>query len=167
MLLLVSVPSNAESNVNGPTNEQKVIAGIIYKLIKFTHWPSQTADKPIFNLCLEQPELVFMSFEKHQVLGHKIVIKFIKPTSPHIDQCDSIYFNSGDKSSASQILTVLNTRPVLTISVLDDFHNQGGAIHLGKKNNRITFDVNLNTLRQHQLDIPANVLTLANDVVFK
>ena len=62
------------------------------------------------------------------------------------------------------MLKNLVSRPILTVSDQADFAADGGAIELLSENNRIRFDVNLQTVRDSGLKMSSKLLQLARQV---
>jgi hypothetical protein len=56
--------------------------------------------------------------------------------------------------------------PILTVSDQPDFIEQGGMIGLVLNGNRLGFDVNLTRAHQHSVHISAELLKLAQKVIY-
>ena len=165
LFILVLTAGTAMSYASGKTSQkQKVIAGAIYKFIKFVDWEDNVVNsQATFNLCLLQNDAAFEPFKKRKIQGKTIqIIVFNHTHQP--DNCNVLYLNSTENNH-QQILDDFKNNAVLTISEQAGFITQGGMIELGSANNRLTFGINLFSAKQQRLNIGFQLLSLARTVI--
>lgn len=146
--------------------EYRLKAALIYKLTKFIEWPElptgQTLDT--FGICLlgkDQFGDALDSLSKRSV--KKIPIEIHRHTqSETVDShCQIVYISSSKRGFIDIILQSLRSRPILTLSDLDDFAEQGGILQFTTGKQRIGFTINMESARQAKLNMAAPLLDLA------
>ncbi len=148
---------------SGATQKQKVIAGAIYKFIKFVEWEQEIVEaRPSFNLCLLQYDAAFEAFKKRQFQGKAIKVLIFKEK---VQACDALYLNAS--LNHDEALQRFKDQPVLTISERQGFAASGGIIELGNHNNRLTFSINQASAKAKRLNIAFQLLSLARKVIEK
>jgi hypothetical protein len=75
-----------------------------------------------------------------------------------------IWVSASESRNLSEILSVLNGVPVLTVSDIDDFMRRGGMIGFEMEGRRVRFNVNLAAADRAGLKISSEVLKLAKRV---
>ena len=146
------------------SQKQKVIAGAIYKFIKFIEWEDSTRKTAEnFNLCLQHDDPAFTPLTKRKVQNKPIQIRLLNKKK-FTGHCDVLFFNA-EKGNSIELLKEFKNKSVLTISEQVGFASQGGIIELGSQNNRLTFSINLLSARASHLNIGFQLLSLANHVI--
>ncbi|HVK99837.1 MAG TPA: YfiR family protein [Dongiaceae bacterium] len=143
----------------------QIKAAFLYNFTKFVTWPAEMEQQGgDLRLCIfnSNPFGEYL----YQLSGRKVrnfELKVIQPTSASELESCAILFLVG-ASNREQMLEKLATRPILTVSDQEDFAVDGGAIELLSENNRIRFDVNLQTVRDSGLKMSSKLLQLARQV---
>jgi hypothetical protein len=79
--------------------------------------------------------------------------------------CDLLFVSSSERANLQQIFAALRGAPVLTISDLDRFAEQGGMIGLvTTQDNHIRFDINKGAIERAGLKASSQLLQLARIV---
>ena len=167
LLFCLCLNVQAENSID---REYRVKAAFIYNFVRFTSWPDSvfaTPDSPII-ICIYGEDYFGSSFSKFydkKIQGRKLVFK--KRTTLLADpDCQIIFISKSEKNSLPQILEKLADKPVLLISDIKNFADQGGTIGLLKLDNKIRFAINLNTARNDQLQISSHLLKLGSKVIY-
>ena len=136
-LLLPAVFSHAEAS-----KEDKVKAAIIYKITKFVTWPkkSQTLTLCVIGEGSINSEL--QKINRKYSMGRRLSITHKSHTAPLNKLCELIYIHNSDNKTTKLVLEKLKDSPVLTISDVKQFAEQGGVIGLYKIGSRIRFAIN-------------------------
>jgi hypothetical protein len=116
-------------------SEYQVKAAFVFNFVKFTDWPASTftnAKAPIvIGVVGENPfghtldDLV----KGELVCGHPLVVKRFQ-TGEAFSACHVLFVSRPAKESLPALLAALRNKPVLTVSELDRFCEQGGMINL-------------------------------------
>lgn len=160
VLLLLAAP------VSSPAEDAyRIKAAFLYNFTKFVTWPAALEQQGgTLNLCLFDGnpfgEYVHV-LSGRRVRNFELRIREVQ-TLADLPACN-ILFLAGEKQTA-QVLGAVAGQPVLTISDQAGFVGQGGAIELLTDDNRVRFDVNLQRVRDQQLDMSSRLLQLARRV---
>jgi len=147
------------------TQKQKVIAGAIYKFIKFVEWDQlSTKNQKNFIVCLQQYDPAFEPFMERTIANKPIKLQLLNQKS-NPKACHVIFFNRPQRDSGAILQTLTNPQSILTISAQPGFITQGGIIELGSHNNRLTFSINLAAAKANHLNIGFQLLSLADHVI--
>jgi hypothetical protein len=151
-----------------PPSEDKVKAAFIYNFLKFVEWPkNQNVDRPIRLGVMGKTPLASLLNNLTGKSLHSRTLRVIKYRSI----CDSLNFQALfiatdiNKSEVAEMLQELDAMPVLTISDINKFIQQGGMIELFREGNKIRFKINLAAANAAHLKISSKLLKLAREVI--
>ncbi len=165
ILLLVGLPTPLISGP--PTSEDKLKVALIYKLTKFVEWPAHPVDhsRKTFGICLlgEDPfGDALNALGDRNVKGRSISVHRHSQSEAIDEQCQIVFISDSKRPFLDPILQSLQARPILTLSDMEQFAEQGGILQLSRGEKRIGFVINLNSAKQSQLTIAAPLLDLAS-----
>jgi hypothetical protein len=146
-------------------SEKEIQAAIIIKFIDFIEWPddSFTDESAPFTLTvLGENDYggLFESFLGRQVQDRAFAIRYIEDIQ-EIGRPQILIVSQTQRQRAGDILEQLEGRAILTIGAFPDFAELGGLINFYRKpNNRIGFEINLETKEKSGLKISAYLLKL-------
>ena len=160
-------------SINGSTyqkkvSEYKVKALLIMKFLYFVKWPEKI-DEPgnqssiILGLMGRNPFGSYLE-ERCAITGTKgRQIKFKKVRSfEEIAGCNALFISGSRRKDLLKILAVTRGKPILTIGDTKGFSKKGVHINLLlKKNKRIGFGVNPETLKDSSLSVSSVLLRYA------
>ena len=78
-----------------------------------------------------------------------------------MDDCQILFISGSERGNLRAILSTLKNQTILTVSDIDHFANQGGMIGLVLTGNNVTFEINLDAVRQSELWFSSQLLKLA------
>ncbi|MDX2479452.1 MAG: YfiR family protein [Desulfuromusa sp.] len=167
LLLLLGIAAPGHSAEN--PGEHKVKAAYLYNFAKFIHWPDSAfydTEAPLvigvlgtnyFNGAL-QP------LATKKVRNRVIEIKYFK-TLAEVQNCQILYISKSEEKNLQTILKELSIRPILTVGEIKNFVGFGGIIQFITKRDRLRFSINLNIAKNNEIQIEAQLLSLAAEVV--
>jgi hypothetical protein len=150
----------------GSFQEYQVKAAFIYNFIKFIDWQNQKDFKD-FNICIlgEDPfGKAIDILEGKKVRGWRIKISrtnSVKATK----ECQVVFISSSERDSLKEVLSFFRGKPVLTISEVNGFIEQGGIINFIIVNDKIRFEINERVAKESGLKISSKLLRLARKVI--
>ncbi len=172
LLLAVSlyvVPTSAITNPKAIATDA-LMALYTYNFAKFTTWPSmafRTPDAPLI-LCIigKKPFSLeaLAAVDKKKIQTHPVIINHF-PRVTTLEGCHIAFVSRSEHWRLESILEELESRPVLTVSDIDEFSEQGGMITLTKSKERLLFDINLQASRLAGLTISSKLIELARNIV--
>ena len=151
---------------HGAVPEYELKAVLIYKVAKFVRWPEGTfpAAGSNLHLCVLGhddfgPSLDAMTGQKLQ--GQVVSVERLPGNPPLAVNCQIIFVSRSESANLPALLGSLASQPVLTISDIEGFANQGGMIELATTDSKIHFQINPAASRRAGLEIGAQLLQLA------
>jgi hypothetical protein len=172
-VLLLSLLSLFSEFVSAQENtiqlyEQKIKAGLVYNLLKYTAWPKESALNTTgkLQICLlgEDPFDGYLApLEGRTAQQTPIAISHIKNTS-ETEQCSVIIIHRNQAHNLPELLRVIKGKNILTVSDIDQFAQQGGMIEMAKEGAKISLYINKNAVISSGLDIQDPMLKLAKIV---
>jgi hypothetical protein len=151
-----------QKSASNVEDEAKVLEYIINNII----WPSN-ANSTTLNLCVlgNSPLDAFNLVHGKNI--NKQVIQTHAINDVQSNNCQIIFVSKSEKNNVKQILEDVNGKPILTISDLSDFAQQGGGVNLFMANNQPALMLNTFAIRSQALEISKSmlkILTIIPDV---
>lgn len=146
-------------------DETSVKAAFLYNFFKFIQWP-KIEEQQEYALCVPHPGKftnALKPLEGKLVNGH-ILRVFLNAPPPELKECHMLFLT--EVSSPQSYIAQTKDLHVLTVSDHPDFIEQGGMIGLVFDGNRLGFNVNLTQAHQQSVHISAELLKLAQKVIY-
>jgi hypothetical protein len=148
--------------------EDQVKVAFLYNFSKFIEWPadafkSDTTPIGIYVLGVDPLGPVLDALREKTVKGRRIVIRRISRLE-NLDECHILFISGSERGNVKSLLAFLKNHPILTVSDIDRFAPQGGMIGLVNVEEKINFEVNLDTVYHSRLKFSAQLLKLAKIV---
>ena len=165
----------------GPVySAERVRAGVsdltsvyIFNFVRFTDWPEDSLEKSpepaqsglMINVLHDQ--------DIHDTLQNIIEKPAAKPLGLKLQTCKQtdciqnssvLFIGESDRGHFSQLLKLVEGRPILTISNIPGFAEQGGMVEIKYHNEKLTFVVNIKAVKRAGLYISAQLLQLGEIV---
>ncbi len=161
----LSRPINAKSI----SEQDKVIAALIFKLTRFVSWPETQADNitDSFKICLlGNARLVgaIRQLENRKIKEKSVVINFYLQSSAIDKDCRILFIADEKQPFLNEIFDNLKGQSILTLSDMNGFAERGGMIEFKQQNSRVGFVINLRSARKAGLSIASQLLKLATIV---
>lgn len=152
------------------SSENRVKAAYLYNFAKFIKWPENTfQDKssPIVFGILGKNALAdsLEPLTRKKIRNHPIEIQYFETLEDIPKDCQLLYLDIPDPDQRLLALSRLKTRPTVTISDSRDFASEGGVIQFATIRDRLRFIINHETARKNNIQIDAQLLSLAIDIV--
>ncbi len=148
-------------------SEQQIKASYIYNFAKFAEWPvAALPEGSDIHLCLlgggPVSEAV-TAFQGHKI-GHQHLQVIELDSNVPFTTCHLLFISNSHAVDLRVVLNAIATLPILTISDIDDFARKGGGIGLLLRENKVRFDINLETVNAVGVHLPGQLLNIANHV---
>jgi hypothetical protein len=147
-------------------NEYTLKSAFLYKFASFVVWPDSLPSGPLrIGVLGEDP---FGSALEDVVKGKSIngrafEIRRLRP-GREPGRCQILFISSTETRKLRAILDHLQCSPVLTVSDMPGFCEQGGAIRLGLEDNRVRLEINPDAAERAGLQLSSKLLSLARIV---
>lgn len=148
--------------------EQKIKAGIVYNLLKYTDWPEEAAlnNQGKLHICLygaDPFDGYLAPLEGRTAQQIPIAISHLQNIA-ETEQCSVVIIHRNQTRSLPELLTYLSNKNILTISDIEHFAASGGMIELAKEGEKISLYINTNAISNARLSIKGPMLKLAKIV---
>jgi hypothetical protein len=159
-----------------PLYEQKIKAGLVYNLIKYTEWPKtslnspnqikNTYNSPSLSICLfgDDPFDGYLAPLQGRT-AQQAIISIIPVTKvSEVGSCSAIILHYSQRDQLSSLLEFLQGKSILTLSDMEKFSELGGMVELARQEEKIEVRINKNSLDAANLIIDERMLKLAKIV---
>ena len=146
--------------------QYEVEAAYLFDFGKFIAWPAASADTPFVICVLGQDP--FGAILDRTVAGESLRGRQVQDRRIAHPQdapgCSILYISSSESPRLNKILSTLQGAPVLTVSDIPDFVQQGGMIQFVLRDGRVRFAVNLAPAQSSGLSMSSELLKVAVEV---
>jgi YfiR/HmsC-like len=166
MALGIAMVYNQHSSASPSSDVQTLAVAYLYNFMKLSEWPTGAAPQEL-TLCITQEgdfakELDSLTGKEAQ--SHSLKIRRIIQ-GDNVRECQLLFLPSEEKPVRIQEwIKSLRNEPVLTVSDLDGFLDQGGMIALVNDDGHLQFEVNLALVEQAGIKLSSKMLQIARDV---
>jgi len=170
IVLVLFIASLAASAEPPRASEYELKAAFLFNFIKFTDWPADELakrdDRFIIGVVGKDPFGATLDkiIEGETVHNRAIVARRFSRMDEAVTNSHVLFISSSEDTNLPAILKILDQRSVLTVSDMDNFAQRGGIISLKKENNKIVFDINLESAKRVGITMNAQLLKLAKIV---
>ena len=169
MTLLMATALLSAPIQSAPLPEYQVKAALLYKLSKFIYWPEDTfpdTGDTFLNICVLGKDpfgTALDALTRKSIRSHEVIVKRAQQATD-LAGCQVAFISSSEHRNLGAILRTLRQQPILLVSDIKQFAQQGGMINLITVKNKIRFEINPETAAQARLKISAQLLELATIV---
>lgn len=141
-------------------------AAYILKLKEFVFWPH---DFDVTEICVVGSDFIGSSLAQLQAsIGNGQKVRVEKKTGSAVfSSCHIVYVSKNEPEQLKQVLFSIGAMPILTVSDVDGFAEQGGIIEFVEVNKKIKMNVNLINAQKQRISISSKLLQVANQVLKK
>ncbi|WP_246183871.1 YfiR family protein [Pandoraea anhela] len=159
-------PSSSPSSASPSAAAREAhVRQVVLGIVSFTRWPTPPAK---VRLCVvgntDYARDLLAPQPAGQPSGNAPLVdaQRLSVTEPDIGSlCDALYLGAVSDTERRQLLASLAGHPVLTISERNDSCTLGAMFCLNVDADRVTFDINLDTVARSGVRVHPNVLKLA------
>jgi hypothetical protein len=148
-------------------SEYEVKATYLYNFARFTEWPAKDAGENTFAVCVlgHDPfgSILDTILAGEAIDGKHMVHRRISAVQDAGD-CRIVFISSSEESRLKETLAVLGKMSALTVSDISDFSVRGGMIQFVLEQNKVRFEVNLETTGKAGLVLSSELLKVAISV---
>lgn len=163
---LPSGPACAGQPLEPPTPEAQIKAGIVFNLAQVVSWPDSATTTTAFGIGVighDVSDPALFSLANKTVRGRGLALR--DPLSPAAyGDVQIVYISRSQSTSLQGLLATLAGRPVLTVSEMDGFCEQGGMVQMRRERNRVQLRVNREAAERAGLRLSSQLLKVAEIV---
>lgn len=159
-------PSPSPAHSLHPTQDD-VEAAYLYNFGKFVQWPGNHQNDPL-NICVLGHDpfgATLDSIVANETIDgrHLAVVRLTDPAAGK--SCAILFMASSESARAKDELSRLGTAPIVTVSDMPGFAEQGGMIQFVLRDGRVRFTVNLDAATRCGVAFSSQLLKVAAQVV--
>lgn len=161
-LIFANNPSTA-----APSSEiQALTVAFLYNFLKLSEWPPEALSNEL-SLCAIQSSDYSINVDSlagKEIQSATLKIKHLTQ-GDSADGCQLLYIPEDEKPiRVREWLKTMENKPVLTVSGITGFLDQGGMIELVSDGNHLQFEVNLDAVEQVGIKMSSKMLQIAQKV---
>lgn len=165
-IILLLLNSKVEFAQSDEQIEYKLKAVYIYNFLQFVEWPQSAFDSEsspiVIGILGEDPfgKIMDEAVKSEKIGNHPIIVKRFKLISETND-CHVLYVCASEDRNLKNIFIHVKELPILTISDINDFAEEGGNINFYVDDNKLRFEINVKSLQNAKLKVSSKLLRLA------
>jgi len=149
-------------------SEGQIKAAYLYNFAKFVEWPAEAlpANANIV-LCVIGNNVLdgaLQALDGRKAGERELRVEQRNYTDTNLAACHLLFIGNSEQQRFVVTLKALRDAPVLTLSDIGDFAEKGGGIALLFRDNKVVFEVNLESTRNARLHLPGQLLNIATYV---
>jgi hypothetical protein len=147
------------------SSEYEVKVAFLYNFAKFVEWPQESFKNEtspfVLGIVGSDPfGAALETLKDKTVKGRKVIIRKL-PRLENFDDCHLLFISASEKSNLRNVLSSLKGHNILTVSDMERFAFQGGMLGLVNLDEKIIFEVNMDTVSHSKLKFSSQLLKLA------
>lgn len=171
-ILLAFILLNKAHTADLPVAEEYQVKSVfLLNFSGYITWPVTAFPNPQspFAICVlgQDPfqTALDMTIEGEKISGHPVVALRLNQLNM-VNDCQILFISQSESSQLPTILTYLKyqRRPILTVSDIDGFVEQGGMIQFFKNGKKIRFMIDHKAAKEMGLWVSSNLLSIAEVV---
>lgn len=161
-LVVLSGFARAESV---PSKEYQIKAAFLFNFVKFIEWPPQAfkaADSPICLGVLGDDPLGSALDEviRGETVHDRRLVVLRSRRIEDLRGCHLLFISGSEKSNVKDIIDTLGGQPIVTVSDIEGFANNGGVIQFFLDDKKVRFEINPLVAKRLDLRMSAQLLAL-------
>ncbi|HEY1790805.1 MAG TPA: YfiR family protein [Verrucomicrobiae bacterium] len=163
--ILAGMPATASAQ----SKEYEIKAAFLFNFAQFVNWPSAAFAETNAPFCIgilgDDPfgAALDQTVQGENVDNRKILIERSQNIGD-LKNCQMIFVSRSEKRHIGEILTGLDTRPVLTVSEVEGFAQSGGDINFFLAGTKVRFEINAGATQSDGLKVSSQLLSLGKIV---
>ena len=146
------------------TSESQLKAAYLVNFLKYVEWPASRSTINIYLFGRDSLGPYLAGYEGRQIAGRELRIR--KVSSPEqLTDCQELFIPETEEARVGAVLRWVDRQPILTVSDVETFTRDGGAIALIRTDSRLQFDVNHEAIGRAGLKASSQMLRLARQIV--
>lgn len=165
LLIALALGLPVGAMAQSPPSEYQLKAAFLLNFARYAEWPAMPAGT--LRICLLGRDpfgAALASLEHRQVQGRDVRIILLGSVAQAVS-CQLLFISDSEERRSATLLRSLEGSPVLTVSDMEGFVDEGGGIGFVLVNDRIRFDINYAVIQREGMKLSAQLLRLARRVV--
>jgi hypothetical protein len=149
--------------------EYQIKAAFLFNFAQFVKWPTgsfTSPDAPFgIGILGDDPfgSALEATIQGEEIENHRLTVVHAQRIED-LKDCQMIFISRSEENRVGEILSQLDSRPILTVSEVESFARDGGDIDFYLSNGKIRFEINPQSAQRCGLKISSQLLTLGKIV---
>jgi hypothetical protein len=166
---LTPPPAQGGAMSEKQAKEYRLKAAYLLNFAKFISWPNDAFTNPqspfVIGILGDNPfGKALNPLTLRKVRNRTIELRYFANIG-EIEPCQMLFVSRSEKDSIPAILAACRDMPTFTISDIKDFIHQDGMLEFITIKGHLRFSINLLQAQKHGLEIEAQLLALATEVI--
>lgn len=166
LALCVLLRAQDGARAEEPSQEYKVKAAFIQKLIQFVDWPGNAfeGDQSPIVICVLGENRFGDALEeavRGKVINGRSVSVTYRARGEEMPRCQVLFVSSSENGRLEEIFRAVDGKPVLTIGEGEEFPAAGGTIRFYLEEKKLRFEINPRSAEKARLTISSKLMSLA------
>jgi hypothetical protein len=164
MMALFCSCLTARADDEAASRKYPLLSAYIYNFTQFTTFPA-SASHELFNVCVMGRDpfgATLDPIKNRTVMGKKISVRRYSDTGADVSACNVLFISKSASGDVHAILARLKNAPVLTMSEISGFSDEGGMVEFPSDDGRIGIVIGLPAVKAAGISISSKLLSLAN-----
>lgn len=140
-------------------SEYELKAEFLHKFASFVEWPQEAGPHRCIGVVGQDP----FGFLLDQTVAGKFEVRRYR-AGQESAECQIVFVAASERKRLHAVLDHLRAGPVLTVSDIPGFCEQGGIINLELNNRHISLEINPDAAARARLQVSSRLLTMARIV---
>lgn len=145
------------------TSESQLKAAYLVNFLKYVEWPGTRSTVSICLFGRDSLGPYLAGYEGRQIVGRELRVRRVNSPDQLAD-CQALFIPDTEEARIGAVLRWVDRQPILTVSDVETFVRDGGAIALIRNDGRLQFDVNADVISRANLKASSQMLRLARQV---
>jgi hypothetical protein len=164
LLLTIAAPIQAAPSQPPPVSSQYDVQAVyLFDFAKFVRWPVG-AEQETLNFCIAGKKVYADTLTKivagEQIDSHPLAVRLVEHPEDEAG-CDILFIDATAQEPLDSLLAAALGKPILTVSDMPGFLDQGGMIQFLLIDNRVRFSVDLRPVGRSGLSLNSELLKVA------
>lgn len=143
------------------TEEYDIKAVFLFHFIDFSIWPTHVENNMTICIYGHNPFENRLQLLAETISKKKIIKIKLQKNLELIDDCQILFVHSTKQNELPSLVNLLNNKPILTVSDMDNFASNKGMIGLLVQQDKIKIEINLDSVKASGIQISSNLIELA------
>jgi len=169
LLLILLVNGFGADQAQAQSKEYQIKAAFLFNFAQFVKWPGTSFPTPDAPFCIgilgDDPfgGALEETIQGETIDNRKLTLQHAR-NFEELQGCQMIFVSKSEESHVGQILSQLDSKPILLVSDINSFAKSGGAIGFYLQEGKVRFAINPSTAQRGGLRVSSQLLNLGKIV---
>lgn len=169
LFFILSFAVSGMGHAEEQSKEYQLKAAFLFNFAQFVKWPSNSFPTSAAPFCIgilgDDPfgSVLEETVQGETIDNHKLKVVHGR-TFEDLKDCQLIFICKSEEDHMSQIFSELDSKPILTVSEISSFAQNGGIIDFYLQGGKVRFEINPDSAQRRGLKISSQLLNLGKIV---